>query len=62
LGNVFLTTLVDIVSIGGWVFLWEAISTFAFKNREAREKYRQYKRLSMAPVRFYYYSQEANSA
>lgn len=57
-GNIIFTTLVDGVSIGGWVFLWEAISTFAFRNRDMREKYQQYRRLNMAPVRFYYYTQE----
>ncbi|XES77806.1 MAG: hypothetical protein ACBZ72_02735 [Candidatus Bathyarchaeia archaeon] len=62
LGNLFLTTLVDVISIGGWVFLWEAISTFAFKSRESREMYRQYKRLTVAPVRFYYYGHEPDSA
>jgi hypothetical protein len=55
--NIIFTTLIDGISIGGWVFLWEAISTFAFKNRDIREKYQQYKRLSIAPVRFYYYTE-----
>jgi hypothetical protein len=53
-GNIVFTTLVDGVSIGGWVFLWEAISTFAFRSRGAREKYLQYKRLSTAPIEFIY--------
>ncbi|MCW4010075.1 MAG: hypothetical protein NWF05_05590 [Candidatus Bathyarchaeota archaeon] len=53
-GNAVFTTLVDGVSIGGWVFLWEAISTLAFRNRGARTKYLQYKRLSTAPIQFRY--------
>jgi hypothetical protein len=52
--NVIFSTLVDAIIIGGWVFLWEAISTSAFKSRDTREKYRQYKRLSNAPIRFNY--------
>ena len=31
--SIVFTTLVDGVSIGGWVFLWEAISNFIFKSR-----------------------------
>ena len=58
--NIFLTTLLGGVSIGGWVFLWEAISTFAFKSRDIREKHRQYKRLSIAPIRFNYNPEETN--
>ena len=54
--SIAFTTLVDGVSIGGWVFLWEAISTFAFKNRDIREKYKHYKRFSGAPIRFHYFS------
>jgi hypothetical protein len=56
--NIVLTTLVGGIIIGGWVFLWEAISTFAFKSRDAREKYMQYKRLSTAPTRFDYFPKE----
>ncbi len=52
--NIVLSTLAEGVSIGGWVFLWEAISTFVFKNRDLREKYRHYKRFSIAAVSFKY--------
>jgi hypothetical protein len=52
--NLILTTLFDGVSIGGWVFLWEAISTLAFTSREARDKYRQYQRFSTAEIRYNY--------
>jgi hypothetical protein len=57
-GNTLLTTLVNGVNIVGWVFLWEAISTFAFTSRQAREKFRNYKRLSQAEMRFNYLHQE----
>jgi hypothetical protein len=52
--DIVLSTLGEGVSIGGWVFLWEAISTFVFKNRDIREKYKQYKRFSAAAVSFKY--------
>jgi len=54
--SIVFSTLVEGVSIGGWVFLWEAISTFAFKNRELRERYKHYRRFSGAPIRFHYFS------
>ncbi len=37
-------TALEGVTIIGWVFLWEAISTFAFKNREVKSKNKHYKR------------------
>ena len=52
-GLLFVVT-VEGLNIGGWVFLWEAISTFVFKNRDVRSKYLQYRRLSCAPVLFNY--------
>lgn len=50
----FLSTLFEVVAIGGWVLLWEAISTFAFSGREALERYRMYQRFSTAEIRFTY--------
>jgi hypothetical protein len=52
--NPFLSTVFDVLSIGGWVFLWEAITTLAFESRKARDRYRMYQRFSMAQVRFTY--------
>jgi len=57
--SIVFTTLVDGVSIGGWVFLWEAISNFVFKSRYARDKMKQYKRFSGASIRFHYFSKES---
>jgi hypothetical protein len=62
LDSIVFSTLVEGISIGGWVFLWEAISSFAFKNRELRDKHKHYKRFSSAPVRFIYYSKNEHSA
>lgn len=52
--NPLLSALFDVVAIGGWVFLWEAISTLAFEGREARERFRAYQRFSISEVRFTY--------
>lgn len=49
---VFLMLLADALVIGGWVFLWEAVSLFFFTNRELYHSYRIYKRLKNAPVFF----------
>ncbi|WP_448570292.1 hypothetical protein [Trichothermofontia sp.] len=38
--------------IGGWVFLWEAVSLFFFSNRDLYYQYRTYQRLQRAPVLF----------
>ena len=50
--DVILFTLVQGLYIGGWVFLWEAISSFSFYNRDIKYEYRQYKRFYNAPIYF----------
>jgi len=52
--NAVFKTLVEGVNIGGWVFLWEAISTFAFKKRDVRNKKKHYERFTRAKIRFKY--------
>lgn len=47
-----LSLVVDALIIGGWVFLWEAVSLFFFTNRELYYRYRTYKRWQNAPVIF----------
>ncbi len=49
---IWLSTLVEGLSISGWVLLWEAISLFFFTNRELYHRYRTYKRLQNALVVF----------
>lgn len=44
--------LLEGLAIGGWVFLWEAVSLFFFTNRDLYNRYRTYKRLQNAPVLF----------
>lgn len=50
--SVLLTLLGEGLFIGGWVFLWEAVSLFFFTNRELYHRFRTYKRLQNAPVIF----------
>jgi hypothetical protein len=52
--DIIFTTLVEGINIGGWVFLWEAISTFAFKKRDVRNRKKHYERFTAAPIRFNY--------
>jgi hypothetical protein len=48
----YLSILSDALFIGGWVFIWEAVSIFFFTDRELLHRYRIYKRLRDAPVTF----------
>lgn len=50
--TIWLSLLGDALLIGGWVFLWEAVSLFFFTNRELYDRYQVYKRLQNAPVMF----------
>jgi len=52
--NIFYRTLIEGINISGWVFLWEAVSNFAFGKKETRNKRLHYKRLGSAQVRFKY--------
>jgi hypothetical protein len=46
--DIIFMTIVEGVNIGGWVFLWEAISTFAFRKRDVRNRKRHYERFGRA--------------
>jgi hypothetical protein len=50
--RVLLSLLTEGLFIGGWVFLWEAVSLFFFTNRELYHRYRTYRRLQTALVIF----------
>ncbi len=54
LNSILLDTLIEGLSIGGWVFLWEAIALVVFKNHDTRIRYRKYDRLEQAVVDFIY--------
>ncbi|HIK44224.1 MAG TPA: hypothetical protein IGR64_04970 [Leptolyngbyaceae cyanobacterium M65_K2018_010] len=46
------SVLTEGLFIGGWVFLWEAVSLFFFSNRELYCRHRTYQRLRNAQVVF----------
>ena len=46
--------------IGGWVFLWEAISSFAFHRRDVLRSLREQQRFLDAPIDFQYYEPKAS--
>lgn len=50
--NVVTSVLTEGLFIGGWVFLWEAVSLFFFSNRDLYHRYRTYKRLRGSQVIF----------
>ncbi len=52
--HILIETLVEGLSIGGWVFLWEAIALIVFKNHETRLKCKRYERLDKAKTVFIY--------
>lgn len=56
--NIFTTTILQGLNIGGWVLLWEAISFFFFKKGDITDKIKEYKRYSECPIYFKYESIE----
>ncbi|MGG6241066.1 hypothetical protein ACQ4N7_20785 [Nodosilinea sp. AN01ver1] len=50
--NILTSVLTEGLFIGGWVFLWEAVSLFFFSNRDLYNRYRTYKRLRRSEVIF----------
>lgn len=52
--GLFSSTIIEGLSIGGWVFLWEAMALMAFRSREKSEKLARYRRLRRAAKSFHY--------
>lgn len=50
--NLVISTISNIILIGGWVFLWQAITMIVFEKKSFKEKYLKYKRFRNAPVIF----------
>lgn len=50
--TILINLVTDGIVIGGWVFLWEAVSLFFFTNRELSHQYFIYRRLLNAPIIF----------
>ena len=51
--NLLPSILRESLNIGGWVFIWQAVSVFSFGNTELYRSYRTYKRLRNAPIIFH---------
>jgi hypothetical protein len=52
--NIITTTLMEGLSIGGWVFLWEAFSLLFFSGQETYGKLRRYERFQNTIINFEY--------
>ncbi len=52
LDSPFPSLLVEGLFIGGWVFVWEAISLIIFTTRGLHHRYRTYKRLQKSSILF----------
>ena len=52
ISQILLSIIENGLLIGGWVFLWEAVSTLFFSNSELYESYRIYKRLLNSLILF----------
>jgi hypothetical protein len=50
--NVLSGTLGQGLFIGGWVFVWEAVSTLAFKNTALKQQVAEWERFLDAPIVF----------
>ena len=60
--NLFFTTLNEGIFIGGWVFMWEAISSNSIEKKEIRNRYGQYKRFFDSPIEFRSYDLPKNDS
>lgn len=52
--NIFLNTLMQGMNVGGWVFLWEAISFFFIKRTDNKKRIKNSKRFIDAKIFFKY--------
>ena len=52
--SLLLYILTEIVVVGGWVFLWEAISLFTFERSRIRRLIKNYRRFVRAAIEFRY--------
>ena len=53
--NLLFVTLNEGIFIGGWVFMWEAISSYWINKKEIKNRYRHYKRFFDSPINFQSY-------
>lgn len=50
--NLLTTILTEGVSIGGWVFLWEAFSLVFFSGQEVNRRLKRYRRFQRSKITF----------
>lgn len=55
--SILTSLMLDGLFVGGWVFLWEALTIFFFKNSELRDKRKRYLRYLNSDIIFKYNSQ-----
>jgi hypothetical protein len=53
--NIVTTTFIEGLSIGGWVFLWEAFSLFFFSRQEINSRQKRNKRFQDTKINFSYF-------
>ena len=50
--NLLFQTVNEGIFIGGWVFMWEAISSSSIKKKEIKNQYQHYRRFYESPIKF----------
>jgi len=60
--NLLFEALNEGIFIGGWVFMWEAISSSSIKRREIKNEYRHYRRFFESPIKFCSYDAACSSS
>lgn len=53
--NILYNTLCEIINIGGWVFLWEAVSLYFFNSNTHKDNIKIYKNILHSNISFIYY-------
>lgn len=52
--NIFIYTITEILIVGGWVFLWEALERLLFQRKAVRRLIQNYERFRKAEISFRY--------
>lgn len=52
--NIFVYTITEILIVGGWVFLWEAMDRLIFQRKVVRRLIQNYERFRKAEISFRY--------
>jgi hypothetical protein len=60
--SLFIFTILEIINITAWVFLWEAIHTFCFKNKSLSSALRECKSIYSSNIKFEYKAKNAQKS